>query len=100
MGAVGPSIGPCCYEVGDEVRAAFTETFQYGEQLFDERGHLDLWEANRRQLTEAGVAEERISVVGECTSCAGLPEGRRYWSHRAERGFTGRMMSVVGIVPE
>ncbi|HEY0263778.1 MAG TPA: peptidoglycan editing factor PgeF [Granulicella sp.] len=100
LAAVGPSIGPCCYAVGDEVRTAFGERFAYADQLFDER-RLNLWEANRRQLVEAGIGEDRITVVGECTGCALNAAGeRRYFSHRIDRGVAGRMMSVVGIAPE
>jgi copper oxidase (laccase) domain-containing protein len=55
--------------------------------------HLDLWEANRRQLLDAGLAAENIWVTGECTQCH--PE--KYFSHRGEQGFTGRMLSVIGI---
>nr|WP_218624019.1 peptidoglycan editing factor PgeF [Granulicella sp. dw_53] len=102
VGAVGPSIGVCCYAVGDEVRGKFDAAFGYAEALFREADgevRLDLWEANRRQLAEAGV--ERIAVVGECTACAVDASGRRrYFSHRAEKGFTGRMLSVVGVVEE
>lgn len=102
IAAVGPSIGVCCYPVGDEVRSAFRAQFGYAEQLFrsgaDGQGHLDLWEANRRQLLDSGVAEAKISVVGECTACARDEDGaRRYFSYRAEHGVTGRMMSMVGI---
>ena len=88
--AVGPSIGACCYAVGDEVRAAFGERFGYAEELFrevDGAMHVDLWEANRRQLLDAGLQEGQIAVVGECTACARDERGeRRYFSHRAERG--------------
>ena len=101
VAAVGPSIGACCYSVGDEVREAFAEGFSYVSDLFETRGEslfLDLWEANRRQLLAAGVPEAGISVVGECSGCAGLPGRRRYFSHRCEKGFTGRMMSVIGVV--
>lgn len=101
IAAVGPSIGVCCYTIGEEVRAAFTTGFSYGEALFradsGKRLRLDLWEANRRQLLDSGIAAEKISVVGECTGCAGLPDRRRYFSHRCEAGFTGRMMNVIGI---
>lgn len=101
VAAVGPSIGPCCYAVGDEVRGEFEAAFGYAEELFREAAgemRLDLWEANRRQLLEAGVGEERIVAVGECTACAVDGGGRRrYFSHRAEKGFTGRMLSVVGV---
>jgi YfiH family protein len=108
LAAIGPSIGACCYSVGAEVQGAFHANFEYAEALFhawNETGHdsasglqlLDLWEANRRQLLAAGVDAKRITVLAECTACAGLPSARRYFSHRAERGFTGRMLNVVGI---
>jgi YfiH family protein len=107
VAAVGPAIGGCCYTVGEEVRSEFASRFSYADSLFREliphpdeskaQFSLDLWEANRRQLLATGIAPERISLVGECTGCFGLPTRRKYFSHRAERGFTGRMMSVIGI---
>ncbi len=101
IAAVGPSIGVCCYIVGEEVQTTFAANFSYGPELFrrdsTNRTHLDLWEANRRQLLDAGVAAQNISLVGGCSGCAGLPGRRRYFSHRCEDGFTGRMMSVIGI---
>jgi len=106
LAAVGPSIGSCCYAVGDEVRGEFEAATPYAEELFRKqaaengvRVHLDLWEANRRQLVEAGVRPEKIVVVGECSGCAVDEAGRRvYFSHRMEKGITGRMMSGVGVV--
>jgi YfiH family protein len=102
VAAVGPSIGTCCYAVGEDVRSAFGLQFRYAEKLFRESDraqmHLDLWEANRRQLLDAGVGADRITVVGECTACALSGGERKYFSHRAEHGFTGRMMNVVGVV--
>lgn len=126
IAAIGPAIGACCYSVGEEVRFEFESQFAYAPTLFSEvydsdpvkdkypllfltarapghsnigpQTHLDLVEANRRQLMDAGVAEAKISVVGECTSCTRLPNGRlRYFSHRGEHGFTGRMLSVIGV---
>ena len=101
VGAVGPSIGGCCYTVGDEVRGEFERRFPYTAALFDEREdgmHLDLAEANRRQIAGAGLRAETIAVVGECTACTRLADGRRkYFSHRAEQGFTGRGMGVIGV---
>ncbi len=127
VAVVGPSIGPCCYSVGEEVRHEFESQFAYASELFSEvcdsdpvrkkypmlfltalasghfnigpQIHLDLWEANRRQLLDAGVPARRITVIGECTSCTevGADAGRKYFSHRAENGFTGRMMAVVGV---
>ena len=102
VAAVGPAIGRCCFAVGEEVRGQFEERFGYAGELFSLEGgqiYMDLWEANRRQLVEAGVVPGTIRVVGECTACARLEDGRRrYFSHRAERGYTGRMMSVIGVV--
>lgn len=102
VAAVGPSIGACCYAVGEEVRGAFGERYGYAEELFhkaDGAMSVDLWEANRRQLLTAGLGVEQIAVLGECTACARDARGeRRYFSHRAERGVAGRMLSAVGVV--
>ena len=97
VAAIGPSIGACCYEVGEEVRAAFGD--QEGVMAVSgERWRLDLWEANRRQLLAAGVPEARVTVIGECTACSRDEAGRRrYFSHRAEGGRTGRMLAVIGV---
>ena len=121
--AIGPGIRSCCYQVGPEVRNTFEALFAYGAELFRETketneiherypllfltarapGHsdlpkrifLDLAEANRRQLLDAGVPARSISDLGMCTSCQ--PE--TFFSHRAENGKTGRMMAVVGVRP-
>lgn len=101
VAAVGPSIGTCCYAVGEEVREKFSARFGYAEELFEVRAsqlYVDLWEANRRQLLDSGLAEKQISVIGECTACARDEQGLRYFSHRGERGVAGRMLSLVGVV--
>jgi YfiH family protein len=112
LAAVGPSIGACCYSVGEEVRSQFCARFSYADELFSEvsgrdsddvgpKLHVDLWEANRRQLLDAGVDEGRIMLVGECTACTRDANGtRRYFSHRAENGIAGRMLSAVGVVKD
>jgi polyphenol oxidase len=105
IAAIGPSIGTCCYAVGEEVRAAFSAQFSYADELFrkgsgssDEQIYVNLWDANRRQLRDAGLNESRITVIAECTACARDSQGvLRYFSHRGERGIAGRMLSVVGI---
>lgn len=106
--AIGPGIGACCYVVGDEVRSNFAAQFPYADELFCAAATLpdgrkqyfvDLWEANRRQLLDTGVDPSRISVAAECTACTRDSAGnRRYFSHRAEHGVTGRMLSAIGIV--
>ncbi|HTJ29540.1 MAG TPA: peptidoglycan editing factor PgeF [Acidobacteriaceae bacterium] len=100
LAAIGPGIGPCCYTVGEEVRQRFGERFSYAEELFtkNEAGmrqngmRLDLTEANRRQLMDAGLPAESIAVVGGCTSC----QPKRFFSHRASGGRAGRMMAAIG----
>lgn len=99
-GAVGPAIGPCCYTVGEEVLHRFAAAFGYAAELFEQRGeqmYLDLHAANRRQLLTAGLSADRVNVVGECTACSRVDGRRKYFSHRAERGFTGRAMGMIGI---
>jgi hypothetical protein len=109
VAAIGPGIGPCCYQVGEQLLAEFQAYFTYANELFSPESeeqtvssrnttgprplHLDLIEANRRQLLEAGVAASSISVVGGCTSC----HPNLFYSHRASNGHAGRMMSVIGI---
>jgi len=80
--AIGPGIGPCCYEVGDEVRERFPAEVANGR-------HLDLKLAARRRLEAAGVAE--VHDIGLCTSCH--PE--LFFSHRRDDGTTGRQAGVV-----
>ena len=107
VAAIGPSIGACCYAVGEEVRTAFSSQFDYADDLFlpDRKAnssiYVDLWKANQRQLLAAGIEPSKIAVIGECTACSRDEQGRRrYFSHRAENGVAGRMLNVVGVVPE
>jgi polyphenol oxidase len=79
--AIGPSIGPCCYEVGDDVAAPMRAAF--GGGLVRER-RLDLRSAAERALRAAGVA--RVDRFDVCTSC----DSRRFFSHRRDEGVTGR----------
>jgi YfiH family protein len=82
--AIGPGIGKCCYEVGAEVAAQFGEAGPC---------KIDLAEANRRQLLEAGVADARICVAGLCTMC-GVED---FHSWRRDREHAGRMLSFAGV---
>jgi len=81
---IGPSIGPCCYEVGDEVVHAVNR-LDLGPGLVTAR-HLDLWETNRRLLLRAGVPAANITVTKVCTAC----RADLLFSHRGEAGRTGR----------
>jgi YfiH family protein len=118
--AIGPAIGACCYAVGEDVRSEFLSQFSYAPELFSEvydsdpvkekypllfltarapghsnmgpNLHLDLVEANRRQLVDAGLRAGAITTAWRCTQC----EPETFYSYRAERGFCGRMMAVIG----
>jgi len=121
--AVGPGIGACCYAVGEEVLSEFESQFIYARELFHEVSdsdsvrtkypmlfltqrapghspigqslHLDVAEANRRQLLDAGLKPRAIRMMGGCTNC------RRdlFFSHRGSQGHAGRMLSVIGMRP-
>jgi polyphenol oxidase len=86
--ALGPGIGPCCYEVGDEVRSAFRARGHGADVLPD--GRLDLSLALRRELERNGVDPQRIHDCGLCTSCN--PE--LLFSHRRDGGVTGRQAGL------
>lgn len=121
VAAIGPGIGPCCYAVGQEVLSEFESQFPYARELFKEvfdsdpvrrkypmlfltqrapghspigpSLHVDLVEANRRQLLAAGLRPQAIQLIGGCTQC----HNDLFFSHRASHGHTGRMMAVIGI---
>jgi len=121
VAAIGPGIGLCCYAVGEEVLSEFDSQFTYARDLFREvfdsdpvrkkypmlfltrrapghspigpSLHVDLIEANRRQLLSAGLAPESIQIVGGCTQSH--PD--LFFSHRGSHGHAGRMMAAIGI---
>jgi len=84
--AIGPGIGVCCYEVGDEVARQFGHAG---------RAHLDLILENRKQLEAAGVAPHNIEALGVCTFC----DAERFFSYRREKEQAGRMTSYIRIKP-
>jgi YfiH family protein len=95
LAGLGPAIGPCCYEVGDEVVRAIKPALPrwqdavrpFGNGLFS----FDLWEANRQQLRDRGV--RHIETGGLCTAC----HADEFFSHRAEKGKTGRFATLIGL---
>lgn len=92
VAAIGPAIGPCCYDVGPEVARRFGELFPERTDLTG-RAHIDLSEAARRQLVAAGVPAGQIWCVGLCTRCL----SGEFYSWRREGPTAGRMLSVIGI---
>ena len=121
LAAIGPGVGPASYAVREELRHEFESQFAYAPQLFHDvydsdpvrekypllfltarapghspigpQMHLDLWTANQRQLLDAGLRAEHIDTLGEDTAA----DTGRFFSYRAEDGFTGRMMAVIGL---
>lgn len=95
LAAIGPSIGPDHYEIGpdvvERVRASFNGHAQALLHTHAGRVHFDLWAANRLTLEQAGVGQ--VEVAGLCTAC--LPND--WYSHRAEKGKTGRFGALVGL---
>ncbi len=91
VAAVGPCIGPAAFEVGTEVVEAFDAALGRGvvTTRTGGKGHVDLAEACRRQLAAAGV--ERVDVAGLCTA----ENAAEFFSHRRDRGVTGRMAAVI-----
>ena len=85
--ALGPGIGPCCYEVGDDIATAYRTRF--GDQAVRGR-NLDLWFVAERVLYDAGV--ESVERVDVCTAC-----NAEFFSHRRDGGVTGRQ-GVIGYV--
>jgi len=120
VAAIGPGIGGCCYEIGEEVENEFDSQFAYSKELFEDvfdswslktkypmlflnqrapghgepalSRHLDLVKANWCQLLDAGVPAENIESVDLCTAC----HTDLFFSYRKEQ-VTGRMLAVVGI---
>jgi len=111
VAAIGPSIGPCCYEVGPEVRETFEAARLHqgsgaGGPHFDAADlhrwfapiesprasdRLDLWQANHDQLVAAGVEAANVHVAGLCTST----HNDWFWSYRREGANAGRMLAVI-----
>ncbi len=92
---IGPSIGPCCYEVDapviEALQASFADTWSKLVVPRGDRWLLDLWHANRDQLEEIGVPRAHIDISGVCTA----ENTALFYSHRAEHGLTGRHGAVI-----
>lgn len=98
LAAVGPSIGPCCFEVDAPVYEAFAALSLFDGDCYRQRGEkfdIDLWEVNRRILLEAGVRPEHLTVTDLCTRC--YPD--LFWSHRATGGQRGSLAAFIAIAP-
>ena len=95
LAAIGPSIGPCCFEVSRELAVRFRD--ELGAATGNPRNlgsRADLWLANEQILRAAGLARRRIEVLGRCTSC----EDDVFFSHRRDQGRTGRHLAFIAPV--
>lgn len=96
--AIGPSIGPCCFEVGSEVKEEFDQTFKGALPTVSSsrEGHfmVDLWSANEQVLLGAGLAKEQIFSAKICTFC----NNSDFFSHRYTNGRRGSLMAAIGIL--
>ena len=95
---IGPSIGPCHYEVGPEVISEVEETFGSTDgyingESADGKGYFDLWEANKRQIIETGIPGQNIEVAQICTYC----NPHLFFSERHQKGRTGRFGAGIMV---
>ncbi len=93
VAGIAPSIGRCCYEVGEDVAKHFFNI----PKAYSKNGEkymLDLPYLNEEQLLNCGVKKENIELSNICTAC----EVNRFFSYRKENGCSGRFMSMVGLV--
>jgi len=96
---IGPSIGPCCYEVGSDVISQVEKVFPSKEDYIinspsNDKGYFDLWKANQAQLIQAGIPEENIEVAELCTCC----NADMFFSVRHQKGETGRFAAGIMIL--
>jgi polyphenol oxidase len=98
VAAIGPSIGPEIYEVGDEVVEAVRKSIPNAEILLHKNSfgkfHVNLWEANRQILIENGLHKKNIEILGECS----FTQNNKYFSARKEGLDSGRMVSGIMIL--
>ncbi len=94
---IGPSAGPCCYAVGDEVVEAMVGVLGGASAKcvirHGERQYVDLWVANVLLLRRAGLASERIEVAGACSIC-----DNRYFSYRRDGARAGRQGGMIARI--
>lgn len=99
MAVIGPSAGPCCYQVDRTVRDRFVNDRPRSEDWFVEDGdghwRLDLWRANREQLEAAGVVPAHISTARACS----VHDAARWHSHRRDGAAAGRMVAAIRLAP-
>lgn len=94
---IGPSIGPCCYEVGQDLSQKFIQRYNKFPNVVINKNNkffLDLWKINIYQLMEKGISRDNIIVSDICTSC----EVDKFYSYRKEKGTNKRMLAAIGLI--
>ncbi|KPU28309.1 polyphenol oxidase [Caloranaerobacter sp. TR13] len=95
---IGPSIGQCCFEVGEEVFREFEKVYpdiiDNITQKNSDKYYIDLWETNRLILEKKGILPSNITISGLCTSC----NTELFFSYRKENGRTGRMAALIKLI--
>ncbi len=91
---IGPGIGPCCFCVSAEIASRFPSGVRRANTGPQEGCHVDLAALIRRELVAAGIPAAQISSAGLCTAC----NPALFYSHRRDRGRTGRMLAFVGLM--
>jgi polyphenol oxidase len=93
---LGPSIGDCCFEVGQEVYALFKQAYpkpEYYQHKTDTTVHIHLGEILKESLKTVGMTEKNIYQSGICTKCS----NELFFSHRAQNNKAGRMVGLIGL---
>jgi len=97
LAGIGPSIGPCCFEVGKEVTDSFKKVFNETESYLVKeqatKDYINLWKINKKILVDSGVSENNIICAEMCTSC----NSEYFYSYRRDNGRTGRMAGIMKL---
>jgi YfiH family protein len=93
---VGPTIGPCCFEVGKDVADAFRSAYTGEDTVLISKGtpHVNLWRAINADLLREGIPQSSIELPTECTAC-----NSRYGSYRRDKHEAVSMGAVIGLLP-
>jgi YfiH family protein len=95
--ALGPSIGPCCYEISNMMAVQAVKELvkgeEYSKELPGKKLLFNLWQANKEELYHAGIREENLSCAEICTSC----NVDQFFSYRREKQLTGRFGAFIGL---
>ncbi len=95
--AIGPAIGPCCFEVSEDTSSALHKAYSNAPEAFSPRPGskeaVNLWRLNYRDLRQAGLAPRHIDCLEYCTACS-----ERFFSYRADEGETGRQGALIALI--